>query len=261
MRGALRTLQVLRALNEHNCTTVLELSRHTGISRAALYRMLETLREAGYVTLDLSGKHYCLTRLVQSLSSGFTPNKWIEEIARPALRALQREILWPVDLGTFMDNAMWICETTRVPSTLPGVRGNAGARAPILRCATGRAYLAWCTNENAERIRQALIAAQEPGFELVRQPALFEAMRAQTRERGYGMRWNEEPIDTGAIAVPIIAHDRIFGCINVSFMRRSITPGELAGQCLEAMRATAASIAVEADRLGKNAAPTRPLQL
>jgi IclR family mhp operon transcriptional activator len=54
MRSALRTLTVLRALNVHNGATVGDLSLATGISRPALYRILETLREAGYISVDIA---------------------------------------------------------------------------------------------------------------------------------------------------------------------------------------------------------------
>ena len=152
MRGALRTLHVLRALNVRNGATVVELSRDTGISRPALYRVLETLREAGYVALDLSRRHYCLTMLVRGLADGFNDEDWVTEIARPVLRRLQKSILWPVDLGTFMDNAMWIRETTRPASTLTIDRGVVGVRFPVLLSATGRAYLAFCPDDEREQI-------------------------------------------------------------------------------------------------------------
>ena len=93
MRAVLRTLTVLRALNVRNGATVLELSRATGISRAALYRVLETLREAGYVGLDLSRRHYCLTFLVRGLAEGFAEEDWVTQVSRPALKALQKKIL------------------------------------------------------------------------------------------------------------------------------------------------------------------------
>jgi len=60
MRGPLRTIAVLRALNVRNGATVGELSLATGISRPALYRILETLRAAGYVSVNLRRQHYCL---------------------------------------------------------------------------------------------------------------------------------------------------------------------------------------------------------
>jgi IclR family mhp operon transcriptional activator len=248
-RGALRTLNVLRALNVRNGATVVQLSRDTGISRAALYRLLETLREAGYVALDLSGRHYCLTVLVRSLAEGFADEDWVTAVAKPALKALQKEILWPTDLGTFMDNSMFIRETTRATSTLTIDRGVVGVRFPMLRSATGRAYLAWCPEKEREQILRNLVSAREPGHEIILDRPRLDSLLNLTRERGYGCRFGEEPLESGAIAVPIMLGQRILGCVNITFMRRAMTPEEAARRYLKPINATAAEIAAGALRL------------
>src|SRR5690606_40094845 len=67
----LRGLQVLRALNEHNYTTVLQLSKATGLPRATIYRLLDTLIAAGYVAQGGTKDLYRLTIMVRALSDGF----------------------------------------------------------------------------------------------------------------------------------------------------------------------------------------------
>ena len=52
MRGVLRALAVLRALNVDNGASILRLHHATGISRAALYRIVATLNNAGYLAFD-----------------------------------------------------------------------------------------------------------------------------------------------------------------------------------------------------------------
>jgi IclR family transcriptional regulator, mhp operon transcriptional activator len=251
MRAVLRTLTVLRALNVRNGATVLELSRTTGISRAALYRVLETLREAGYIALDLSGRHYCLTLMVRCLAEGFAEEDWVTQVSRPALKALQKKVLWPVDLGTFMDSAMWIRETTRPQSTLTMDRGTVGIRFPMLNAATGRAYLAFCPDDEREQILSNLARAREPGCELLANRASFDRKLAQTRARGYGIRFGEPPLDSGAIAVPILSQDRVLGCVNLTFARKSMSPAEAARQFLADMQATATRIGDGAEQLAR----------
>lgn len=250
MRTVLRTMEVLRALNTRNGATVTELSRRTGISRPALYRMLETLREAGYVGLDLSRRRYGLTMLIRGLAEGFNEEDWITEVARPVLRKLQKQVLWPVDLGIFMDNLMWIRETTRASSTLTIDRGVVGNRLPVLRAATGRAYLAFCGADERAQIVANLIEAREPGHEFAADRPAFEAMLDRIRANGYGERFGEEPHESGAIAVPILAGDRVLGCVNMTFIRRSMGPQEAAARYLGQMQRAAAEIASGAASLG-----------
>jgi IclR family transcriptional regulator, mhp operon transcriptional activator len=249
MRSALRTLTVLRALNLHNGATVAELAIITSISRPALYRILETLREAGYISVDIAGKHYCLTMLVRSLAEGFTDEDWVTQIARPALAKLQRKVVWPTDLGTFRSNGMWIRETTRRLSPLTIDRGVAGARFCMLGSATGRAYLAFCRADEREQILRNLLLSIEPGNELVLRPRRLEQLLEDVRKRGYGYRYGEPPKESGAIAVPILCGERILGCVNMTFMASTLTPEEAAKKYLVDLRESADAIACGTQRL------------
>jgi len=249
MRGPLRTITVLRALNVRNGSTVAELSAATGISRPALYRILETLRTAGYVSINLRQQRYCLTMLVRTLAEGFSDEDWVTQVARPVLSALQRKVLWPVDLGTFMNNAMWIRETTRQSSPLTIDRGVVGLRFPMLQGATGRAYLAFCPDNERRQILSNLSRCPEPGNEILERPTELNALLARTREQGYGQRYGEQPTETGAIAVPVVLGERVIGCINMTFIASALRPDEAARQHLAAMVRSAKKIAAGVQQL------------
>ncbi len=249
MRGPLRTITVLRALNVRNGATVAELSTATGISRPALYRILETLRTAGYVSVNLRQQRYCLTMLVRTLAEGFSDEDWVTQVARPVLSALQRKVLWPVDLGTFMNNAMWIRETTRQSSPLTIDRGVVGLRFPMLQGATGRAYLAFCPENERKQILANLSRCPEPGNDMLERPGELSALLDRTREQGYGQRYGEQPTETGAIAVPIFLGERVIGCINMTFIASALRPEEAARQHLAAMVRSAKKIAAGVQQL------------
>ena len=248
MRGPLRTIAVIRALNVRNGATVAALSKETGISRPALYRILETLRGAGYISVDLKRQRYCLTMLVRTLADGFTDEDWVTEVARPVLRSLQRQVLWPVDLGTYMNNCMWIRETTRHSSPLTIDRGVVGIRFPMLRGATGKAYLAFCSARERDLILKNLSRSREESGDWLGGPAVRQLLE-RTRRQGYGLRYGEPPLETGAIAVPIILRRRVLGCINLTFMASALSPQEAARQHLTAMTEAAKSIALGVRRL------------
>ena len=250
MRASLRTIAVLRALNVRNGSTVNDLSKLTGISRPALYRILETLREAGYVSVNLSRQQYCLTMLVRTLAQGFTDEDWVVQVARPALSALQRHVLWPVDLGTFMNNAMWIRETTRQASPMTIDRGVVGIRFSMLGGATGKAYLAFCPTDERELILANLARAPFPEDPRIEDSRSVEALLDRTRALGYGQRYREFPTETGAIAIPIVSNERVLGCINLTFIASVLTPEEAAAKHLGAMSDAAARIAEGVQRLG-----------
>jgi IclR family mhp operon transcriptional activator len=249
MRSALRTLIVLRALNVHNGATVGHLSLATGISRPALYRILETLREAGYISVDIARKHYCLTVMVRSLAEGFTDEDWVTQVARPALAKLQRKVLWPTDLGTFRDNWMWIRETTRPLSPLTMDRTVAGTRCPILATAAGRAYLAFCRDDERAQILGNVALSAESDQEFVHNRVRLDELFHEIRRIGYGNRYGEPPKESGAIAVPILVGNRVLGCVNLTFAAAAMTPVEAAKKHLVDLQNTASEIAQGFQRL------------
>jgi IclR family mhp operon transcriptional activator len=249
MRSALRTLTVLRALNVHNGATVGHLSLATGISRPALYRILETLREAGYISVDIARKHYCLTMMVRSLAEGFSDEDWVTQVARPALARLQRKVLWPTDLGTFRDSWMWIRETTRPLSPLTIDRTVAGTRCPILATATGRAYLAFCREDERAQILGNLAMSAESDDEFLRNRERLDELFHEVRRIGYGYRYGEPPKESGAIAVPILVGNRVLGCVNLTFATSALTPVEAAKKHLADLQSTAEEIAHGFQRL------------
>lgn len=243
MRGVIRTLRVLRALNVRHGASVSQLARDTHMSRAALYRVLETLRSAGYVSVDLSQRHYCLTLRVKELAEGFNEEDWIAQVARPEIRALQRQLRWPIDLATFMDGAMWIRESTRSASPLTIDRGCIGASVPLLLSASGRAYLAHCESRDREIILRHIIASQGPGCELAADQTGLDRMLTETRNSGFGIRDGGIAPESGALAVPILLPDRVLGCVTLTFSKRLSCLHEIMARALPAMRKTARQIA------------------
>jgi hypothetical protein len=121
-RGSVRALErglaVLAAMNRHKIASVLELARETRLPRPTVYRLLETLGRAGYVTRAGSADRFCLARQVRTLSDGFVEDEWISDIAAPLMGAFTQQHVWPVALMTFEEGSMLIRETTHPASSL-----------------------------------------------------------------------------------------------------------------------------------------------
>jgi IclR family mhp operon transcriptional activator len=243
MRGVTRTLEVLRALNAQNGARVSALAKATGIPRPSLYRILETLCGLGYVRRRGGEERYELTALVRSLSNGFSQEYWISAIALPTLQALQREVVWPTDLVTFFDNAMFMRETTRLASPLTIDQVTVGERLPMLISATGRAYLAYCEGPEREAILRNLAKSAAPTDALARNRRYVANLLARTRRKGYGHQHGEVYPKTGAIAVPVMHLGRVMACLNISFIASVLTVDEAAARYLAALRAAAEGIA------------------
>lgn len=242
LRGAIRTLEVLRALNDHSGGSVSELAQRTGIPRPSLYRILETLRALGYVRRRSDREGYELTILVRSLSDGFNDEAWVRAIALPIMDSLQREIVWPTDIATFFDDAMYLRETTRRQSPLTIDSARVGLRIPMLQSATGRAYLAFCSEADRhailERLRRSSVAEDARACD----QRFVSNLVKMTRRNGYGERHGEVFPKTGAIAVPVMRGAHVVCCLNISFIASALTPREAAARYLEPLIAGAREI-------------------
>jgi len=241
-RGVDRTLAVLRGLNEHNGARISDLASATRIPRPSLYRLLDALCVLGYVRRRLDRERYELTILVRSLSDGFKDEDWLRSAAMPVIEALQREIVWPTDIATFQDNAMFLRETTRRASPLTIDGAQIGLRLPMLRSATGRAYLAYCSDSEREAILENLRKSTAPEDAQARERRYVSNLLAMTRKNGYGERHGDLFPKTGAIAVPLRLASRVIACLNITFIASALTPRDAAAKYLGPLRRAAEEI-------------------
>jgi IclR family mhp operon transcriptional activator len=231
LRGTLRALAVIQALNRRHDATIMELQQITGIPRPSLYRVIQTLSSTGYIR-QVSEHGYGLTYLVRSLSDGFLDEEWVCEIAAPVLGELQREILWPTDLATFLNYSLYLRETTRRHSPFTIDRATVGYRLSLLRTALGRAYLAFCPDGERKAILEHLAESKDPLDALARQPRAVEKIIHETKAKGYGARFKVDIAETGSIAIPINLEGRVIACLGMTFIASALTPEQAAKRYL-----------------------------
>lgn len=242
VRGLMRGLDVLHALNEQNFSTVLELSKKTGLPRPTVYRLLNTLVAAGYVTVGARKETYQLTIMVRSLSDGFDDEAWVTDVAGPILFELGQEVVWPTDLATFDRDAMVLRETTHSHSPLSINREHAGFRTPVLGSSLGKAYLANCPPERQKMILRHLATTNGPDAALVKDRKTVDHIIAQTLKDGYGSREGGMSSGTGSIAVPIMRSGQPVAAINMHYILSALSLTEVVERYLGPLRSAAKRI-------------------
>lgn len=243
IRAFARGLDLIAALNRHGSASALTLARETGIPRATVYRLLETLLEGGYIARSPSEERFVLRLKLRSLADGYEDEEWISAIAAPALFALTERIGWPCDVMTLEGTRMRIRETTHRAARFSIDRGMAGRALPVLQSSSGQAWLAAASTREREALLALLAASPAPEDELARDSAMMRRLVRQTRQRGYALRPGGGPWPhTGSLALPIVVDGRLLGCITAIWMARAVNPEEGVRQCLEPLRQAAAHI-------------------
>jgi len=247
VKSAERMFDVVELLNRCRGASVTELASRSGFSRRAIDRMLVSLIKYGYVRrLETDGKYY-LSHLIRKLSDGFSEEEWVTDVASPILLDLCREITWPCDLATFNNDAMYLRDTARRYSPFSIDWITVGERFPMMISGAGRAYLAFCPEEERDEILEVLKGSSDKFDQLVNVPGYVETFIKETRRQGYGLRCRQHIYDgrTDSVAVPIRIGARVLGAIGIVGIASAITGQELAERHLTSLMA--ARDKIEAD--------------
>jgi IclR family mhp operon transcriptional activator len=218
-----RALEILRVLNSKRIASIRDIHNETGLPKPTIVRMLDTLIVDGFVARDPMCRGYHVTHKVRELYLGYEGIAELIEVARPFTIDLTTRIKWPVAIGTFDGDAFAIRFWTG--SISPWVHTNrlVGNRPNLITSAMGRAYLAFCSEEQRREIlaqfrRRPNFGAEEEKRHLT--------LLAKVRECGYAMRAPDtEPRRNTTIAVPIKQENGPpLACVTVSFFKSAIPP-------------------------------------
>lgn len=240
VRGLSRGLDVLRALNQgpSGQMSLADVAAATGLHRTTVRRLLETLAADGYVRRSVSDDSFRLALGVRTLSEGFTDDEWIAEVATPVMGELLREVAWPTDLCTPDGEGMVVRESTHRFSRFSFHRAMVGARLPMLFTAAGRAYFAFCPDEEREGLVRLLRQGDAEQSMLAQSPKRLNDLVRRIRAEGYAVNdreWSKEP-RFSALALPVRRDDAVLGSLNLIFAGRAMSIREAADRYLPAMR-------------------------
>ena len=163
VRSLERGLSLLVAMNRRKLASASDLAKDTRLPRPTVYRLLDTLCEAGFVSRDSATDRYRPAHGVRSLSDGYLDDEWVSEIAAPMMATFTREHVWPVALFTFEAGKMLVRDTTHRLSSLSIDYGMVGRRMGMLRTAGGLVYLAFCPDNERKVILDLLAQSRGPG--------------------------------------------------------------------------------------------------
>lgn len=246
VRGLTRGLDLLKALNsqEGGRSTLAQLAQATGLHRTTVRRLLETLIAEGYVRRSESDDRYCLALNARSLAEGFRDEDWISSIVAPALSELLHAVGWPSDLTTPQGASMVIRESTHRFSALSFHRAMVGQTIPMLLTAAGRAFLAYCPDEQRTQILDLARGGGDDQARLAADERFVANVLARTRESGFASNdgeWTSQR-KVGALALPIRLRQRPVGSVNIVYLNRAVTLKEAVRRYLPALQKAASRI-------------------
>jgi IclR family transcriptional regulator, mhp operon transcriptional activator len=251
IRGLERGLQVLQFLHSEPISSLHDIHVATAISKPSLLRILNTLERSGMVARRLADGRYRLSAFTDVVRKRDRYER-VAEAAAPVLAQLCRKVKWPSDLFVPAGDCMEKRETSRPhsPFAVPAQPKQVGVGEQVgwLMSGVGRAYLAWCPEMEREEILKKLRKHDRPRDWLAKDPKRLDKILAETRRRGYGTR---DPSNPGygpfgdglaAIAVALCDGTRVYGSMNILWIKTAFTVEEFAGQHLADLQDAAREI-------------------
>jgi IclR family mhp operon transcriptional activator len=254
IRGLQRGLQVMQVLHTSSIASLNGIHRATHISKPSLLRILKTLEQAGVVSRRLADGHYRLSAFAHAARKRDAHDR-VAEAAAPVLDRLCQKLKWPSDLFVPAGDHMERRETSRALSPFIIHSQSAreiGTKVNWLLTGVGRAYLAFCPAGERERILERLRRSDKPEDRLARDPSRLEKVFLDARARGFGVRdpsfiggpYGSPPFDDGlaGMAIPLQDGRRVYGSINILWIKTAFTIEEFAGRHLADLQAAGREI-------------------
>lgn len=210
----LHILEVLTGEHSARGLTLTELSHVLGMHRTTLFRFLATLHARGYIDRDAATDRYRLGARTLMLASTFLSNLDIRQVARPILQALRDQTQELVHL-TMLDQGD-VVTIDRFEGKQPlSMQTEVGARRPAYCLAAGKAFLAYLTPPEVDRILARGMPALTP--RTITSPAVLHEHLAEVRRRGFAIDDAEWIDGVRCVAAPVFDHSgSIVGAVSMA---------------------------------------------
>lgn len=244
IRSLGRGLDVLALLNRRDSASAAEMARELGAPRASIYRILETLRDKGFIYQHASDGRFRMTLKVKTLSDGFTDEDHMANVSHPYLSRITKKFSWPVTLATISGIDLIVRENTDQESLLATERFTIGYRMPLLRTASGRCILANMSETRRCVVLETLAEADTKYQQIVSQRATLEKAFKKIRSDGYSINHRSRRLsDLTALSVPILTGpNAVRGAVTIRYARTVMNTTEAVRQFLPELQNAASRI-------------------
>ncbi len=189
-----------------------EIAERTGLSRATVSRLTQTLVGSGMLEHDRRQRAYRLAAPVLSLAHALRSASAVLQVAGPLMRqeAEQRKI--NVGLAVADRDEMVYLESVRYSKRVPWRNVVAGQRVPMELTSLGRAWLAVADAPARQTLMQVFKSRRTKGW----QPLLKDINAAMNQVHTMGYCWASWQPQVVALATPVVIPGRPVHVLNMS---------------------------------------------
>lgn len=227
VQSLVRGLNVLVAVNEHTPATVTQVVASTGLPKATVIRLLQTLKGEGYIDMDRTEGGYKPLPKVRLLASPMLTDNSFGLTARHYLNDFSQLTKWPTDL-LMPEGAAMVVQASNRDTAPIYIKRFEQARFGLLTSASGIAYLSAESVNKRQEMINTISTSQKSGSEATTIAAQTYKDIEDTVQRGYAIADYHAPIEgTRAIAIPLIVKEKPVGALAMLFIKDAVTEQQL----------------------------------
>ncbi len=182
---------------------VTEIGRELGMPKAAIHRILASLRGRGLVEFDGTTRRYLLGPATMTLGLRYLARLDVRQLAGPALRELSAATGETATLSLLTGGArVYIDQVTPLREVIMSVP--VGVPFPLHAGASSKAFLAFLPQQQAAACLGGELAALTP--RTITDPGQLRAELARIRERGWAQSAGERQPGAASVAAPVLDH-------------------------------------------------------
>jgi DNA-binding IclR family transcriptional regulator len=178
-----------------------------GLSRSATYRLVDALRERGYLEVSPASERLRLGVRAVELGMAALSGMDVARLAPPYLRELVRATSETVFLAVMDGDAMVYVYKEEGPRAVT-MRSQIGSRRPLHSTALGKAYMS-ALPEDERRAMIGRLDLRRLTENTITDPGRLEAEVLLTAGRGYAVDNVEGEEEVACFAAPVLDHRRL----------------------------------------------------
>lgn len=227
LRRALSILMYLAEDDGHpHGTSLTDLATGLQMSKSTVLRLVGPLREERLVDQDPESGHYRLGPQNALLGQLYLERLDIRRAASPLLHRLAQDVREAVHLVSFDPPEIVYIDKVESPQAVR-MHSRVGGRQPAYCTATGKAFLAYATDDVLDKVIAAGMPSRTPAT--ITSPEGLHAELAHIRERGYAIDDVENELDIRCVAAPAFNHSgAVVTAVSVSGPASRVTHDRLA---------------------------------
>lgn len=204
VKSILKAFQIIEELDRFGELSIAELSQSLSMNKATVHRLVNTVKEAGYVVQSADTKKYANSIKLYTIGSHIVQRAGVKEVARPYLEAVAEKTKETINLSMYSGHQIVYIDMIESASAIKvGVR--IGTALPMYCTGMGKSVLAFLSEEALHEVLHNTSFQKRTAHTVENKEQLLEQLEG-IRKNGCAMDNEEFAEGLISFAAPIFDH-------------------------------------------------------